>query len=219
MRSTRDVSITSVSERADASFGDARRARKRSRQRGNAVLEGALIFLPMLAFFLGIVDVSLAIFVQSTLTTATREGTRFAVTYGSSFNGTSCSTSQSACIVDVVQYNAVGLPAGLASSYITVNFYTTNDLANPVEACNNGSCSTSVCTVSTCMLPQTLSNGNVVTYANQPGNVVEVVVAGYPWNWLVPMPGFSAGNGVTLSARSVDVLGGLAVGTTTPPTL
>jgi Flp pilus assembly protein TadG len=191
---------------------------KRARQRGNAILEGALIFLPMLAFFFGIIDVSLGIFVQSTLTTATREGTRFAITYGSSFNGNSCASSQSSCVDQVVQYNAVGLPSGLAATYITVNYYTANDLANPVMACNNGTCSTAVCTVATCMLPQTLTNGTIVTTANQPGNIVEVVVAGYPWNWLVPMPGFSAGTGVTLGARSVDVLGGLAVGTSTPPT-
>ena len=192
------------------------RSVKLASQRGNAILEGALIFLPMMAFFLGIVDVSLAIFIQSTLTTATREGTRFAITYSSTFNGNSCVASQSTCVDDVVQYNAVGLPSGLNTSYITVNYYTANDLANPVMACNSGACSTSVCTVATCQLPQTLTNGTVVTYANQPGNVVEVVISGYPWNWLAPMPGFSAGTGVTLGARSVDVLGGLAVGSTAP---
>ena len=111
---------------------------KRARQRGNAILEGALIFLPMMAFFFGIVDVSLAIFIQSTLTTATREGTRFAITYGSTFNGNSCASSQSSCVDQVVQYNAVGLPSGLSDSYITVNYYTANDLANPVMACNAG---------------------------------------------------------------------------------
>jgi hypothetical protein len=118
--------------------GPGDRTRKRARQRGNAILEGALIFLPMMAFFFGIVDVSLGIFIQSTLTTATREGTRFAITYGSTFNGNSCASSQSSCVDQVVQYNAVGLPAGLAASYITVNYYTANDLANPVMACNNG---------------------------------------------------------------------------------
>jgi hypothetical protein len=109
------------------------------------------------------------------------------------------------------------VPGGLASSYITVNYYTANDLTNPVEACNQGTCSTAVCTVSTCTLPQTLSNGTVVSYANQPGNVVEVVVASYPWNWLMPLPGFQAGTSVTLGASSIDVLGALAVGSTTPP--
>jgi Flp pilus assembly protein TadG len=198
--------------------GESKRVRRRARQSGNAILEGALIFLPMLAFFLGIIDVSFAIFIQSTLTTATREGTRFAITYSPSFNGTSCVSSESTCINNVVQYNAVGVPNGVTTSYITVNYYTANDLANPVMACNSGTCTTSVCTVATCQLPQVLNGGTgpTITYANQPGNIVEVVIAGYPWNWLAPMPGFYAGGGITMSARSVDVLGGLPVGTTAP---
>lgn len=191
--------------------------RRLARQGGNAMLEAALIFLPMMAMFLGIVDVSLAVYIQSTLTSATREGTRFAITYPSSYNSASCASSQATCIESVVQNYAVGVPGGLASSYITVNYYTANDLSNPVEACNSGSCTTSVCTVSTCTLPQTLNNGTVVSYANQPGNVVQVVIANYPWNWLMPLPGFSAGKGVTLGANSIDVLGALAVGTSTPP--
>jgi hypothetical protein len=174
----------------------------------------------MMALFLGLVDVSLAIFIQSTLTTSVREGTRLAITYPATYSGNSCAASQATCVVAAVQYNAIGLPAGLNTSYITVNYYTTNDLTHPVEACNAGTCSTSVCGgVSTCTLPQTLANTNhtVVSYANQPGNVVEVVVSGYPWNWIAPMPGFMAGKGVTLSATSVDVLGGLAIGVSVPP--
>lgn len=194
--------------------------RRRAKERGNALLEGALILLPMLAIFLGIVDVSLGIYIQSTLSQSVREGTRYAITYNSS-----CVGSQAACIATVVQNNAVGLPAGLASSYITVNYYTTNNLSTPVMSCSNGSCTTNnicgagnntACTNGSMNI--TLSNGNVVNYANAPGNVVEVVVASYPWNWLVPMPGFSAGTGVNLKAASVDVMGGLAVGSSTPPT-
>jgi Flp pilus assembly protein TadG len=194
-----------------------RSARRLASQGGNAMLEAALIFLPMMAMFLGIVDVSLAVYIQSTLTSASREGTRFAITYQTSYNGNSCASSQATCIESVVQNYAVGVPGGLSSSYITVNYYTANDLSHPVEACNSGTCSTSVCTVSTCVLPQTLSNGTVVSYANQPGNVVQVVVADYPWNWLMPLPGFTAGKSVTLGANSLDVLGALAVGTSVPP--
>lgn len=181
------------------------------------MLEAALIFLPMMAMFLGVVDVSLAVFIQSTLTSATREGTRFAITYQGTYNGSPC-TSQATCVEQVVRDYAVGVPGGLALTYITVNYYTANDLTNPVLACNSGSCSTSVCKVSTCTLPQTLTNGLVVRYANQPGNVVEVVVASYPWNWLMPLNGYSAGKGINLGAASMDVLGALAVGTTVPPT-
>jgi Flp pilus assembly protein TadG len=197
-------------------------ARRRATQGGNAMLEGALILLPMLAMFLGIVDVSMAIYIQSTLSSSVRAGTRSAITYNSNM---SCTGSQAACTAQVVQNNAVGLPAGLDSSYITVNYYTTNNLTTPVMSCNNGTCTTnSVCGPSNnaaCTngsMNVTLSNGIVVNYANQPGNPVQVVVAGYPWNWLVPMPGFSAGTGITLQAASVDVLEGLAAGVTIPPT-
>jgi hypothetical protein len=165
----------------------------------------------MMAIFLGIVDVSLAVFIQSTLTSATREGARFAITYRPTYNGNSCASSQATCIAQVVQNNAIGLPQGLASSYITVNYYTANDLTNPVEACTSSGCTLKG------TLPQTLSNGRIVTYANQPGNIVEVVVAGYPWNWLIPLNGYSAGTGITLGAASIDVLGALAVGTVVPP--
>jgi Flp pilus assembly protein TadG len=188
------------------------------------MLESALILVPLLAFFLGIVDVSFAIYIQSTLSEAAREGTRYAITFNSS-----CTGSQAACIAQVVQNNAIGLPAGLASSYITVNYYTTNNLTTPVYYCNNGTCTTnSICQSSgsgpctngsmNVTLTSSGSADEVVQYVNQPGNVVEVVIAGYPWNWMVPMPGISAGTGITMQASSVDVLSGLAVGSGVPPT-
>jgi len=189
----------------------------KSGERGNSVLESALIFLPMFALVMGIIDVSLAIWIQSTFTSATRQASRFAVTYSSSFNGNSCAASQASCIAQVVQYNASGFLNGTKASYITVDYYTANDLTNPAESCNNGTCTVNPNGASTASLPQTLSNGTVVSYANQPGNVVEVMVASYPWNWLVPLPNFSAGKGITLSAESFDVLGALPVGVTTPP--
>jgi len=181
-------------------------------------LEAALIFLPMMAMFFGIVDISFAVFVQSTLNSAAREGTRFAVTFSSSYNGTSCASSQATCISQVVQDNATGFLSGGRSSYITVNYYTANDLSNPVNSCNGGTCTLNPAGAGTATLPQTLSNGTVVSFANQPGNIVEVSIAGYPWNWLVPIRGYSGGTGITMSADSMDVLNALAVGVTTPPT-
>jgi Flp pilus assembly protein TadG len=191
-------------------------ARRRARQNGNAMLESALIFLPMIAMFFGIIDVSLAVFIQSTLNQATREAVRWAITMQTTDPyGDSC-TSEAACMATVVQNNAIGVP-GLTTSYIYVKYYTANDLDNPVMVCNNGSCSASSCTVSTCTLPQTLGSGVVVTTANQPGNIVEVDVTNFPWNWLVPLPNFQAGTGLNLSASAVDVLGDLAVGQVAPP--
>jgi len=179
----------------------------------------------MFAIFLGIIDVAFAIYVQSNLTTAAREGTRFAVTYGSTYDGASCSSSQATCITQAAQDNAMGFLAGTKASYVRVNYYTAANLSTPVMTCNNGSCTTpnnicgsaqnSACTNGS--LNITLSSGVVVNYVNQPGNVVEVSITNYPWNWMVPLKGYSGGTGVTLGADSVDVLNGLGVGTSTPP--
>jgi Flp pilus assembly protein TadG len=197
------------------SYAKTRPATRRSaRQRGNAMLETALVFVPMMVMFFGIIDVSMVVFLQSTLMSASREGTRFAITFRSTYNGTSCATSQATCITSVVQTNAFGFLAGAKSNLITVNYYTANNLSTPVETCNAGTCTQNG------TLPQTLANGTVVSYVNQPGNIVEVVIANYPWNWLFPVSatGFRMTNtSVSLKASSMNVLGGLAVGTTVPP--
>ncbi len=159
----------------------------------------------------GILDVSLAVFMQSTFSNATRAGARWAVTFSSTYNGSSCTSSQAACVAQVVQDNAAGFLGGSKSQYIAVRYYTTNDLGNPVMTCQNGACTT------TGTLPQTLASGAVVSYANQPGNVVEVAVSSFPLTWMVPIPGYSAGTGLTLGAVSSDVLGGLPVGVFAPP--
>jgi Flp pilus assembly protein TadG len=188
--------------------------KERKGERGNAMVETALVFIPMLAMFFGILDVSMVVFLQSTLMSAAREGTRFAITYGSTYNGNSCATSEATCITAAVQTNAFGFLAGTKSNLITVNYYTANNLTTPIESCNAGTCTQNG------TLPQTLSNGTVVNYVNQPGNIVEVVVANYPWNWIFPVSatGYAlTSNTVNLNAASVNVLGGLAVGTTVPP--
>ena len=164
--------------------------------------------------FLGIADVSLVIFLQSTLTNATLEGVRWAITFQSTYNGTDCSASQATCITKVVEDNTYGFLGSSKANLVTVNYYTANDLSNPVETCNSGSCTQGG------TLPQTLSNGTVVKYANQPGNVVQVVVNNYPWNWLFPVAATGyhlTAQSINLNASSMDVLGGLALGTTIPP--
>jgi Flp pilus assembly protein TadG len=178
------------------------------------MLETALIFLPMLAMFLGIFDVSMLVFLQSTLMNAAREGTRFAITFGSTYNGTSCASSQAACTILATQANSFGFLSGSNSSLITVNYYTANNLTTPIETCNAGTCTQNG------TLPQTLTNGTVVNYVNQPGNPVEVVVANYPWNWLFPVSArgyHSTARTTNLGSSSVNVLGGLPADTAVPP--
>lgn len=180
-------------------------------ERGNAILESALVFLPMMALLFGLLDISLAIYIQSTFSNATRSGSRLAVTYPSTFGATDCSSSQLTCIVKAVQDNSAGFLSGSKSQYIVVKYYTTNDLGTPLMTCQSG-----VCTLNG-SLPQTLTSGQVVTNANDPGNVVEVTVSNYPLLWMAPMPKFYAGAGLTLNATSTDVLGGLPLGSYAPP--
>ena len=181
------------------------------RESGQGLIESALIFVPTFALFFGILDVSFAVALQNAFQHSAREGVRLAVTYPTSYKGTSCST-QFTCIKKAVQDNAVGFLGGTNISKVTVNYYTANDLSHPVMTCANSACTL----VGT--LPQTLSTGTTVNYANGPGNIVEVVISNYAWNWMVPIGGFSSGSGINLGASATDVLGGLAVGTLSPPT-
>jgi len=183
----------------------------------------------MMAMFFGVIDVCYAVSIQSLFSQAVRAGSRFAITYSASYNGTACG-SQAACIAQVVQDNAVGFLAGVKGNSIVVNYYISNNLTTPVMSCSGGTC-----TAGTPALPYTYSVATTtgttsvtISYPNQPGNIVEVTIPSYPLLWMVPITGFSAGSqvtdfggnkglGLTLSASSADVLGGLQQGTSIPP--
>jgi Flp pilus assembly protein TadG len=171
-------------------------------ERGNAFIEFALCMLPFFALVFGIIDVSMVLFIKNDFQNAVREGVRYGITYNTAYGGTTYS-SQTAAIKAVVEHYSVGFlrPAN-DSTYIQVNYYLPNNLSTAASQAG---------------LPQTMPNGTVVNYVNQTGNVVEVRIQGFPWNWMVPMPGFAAGLGLTLSASASDVLQGLPVGVFTPP--
>src|SRR5581483_11461755 len=104
--------------------------RSRASERGNTILELALILTPMLALLLSIVEVSLPIFKKSTFTTAVREGCRYGITYQTTYNGTNYA-SQTAAIKAVVQANAMGFLAGQAGlDQIQVKYYDSNTFAD-----------------------------------------------------------------------------------------
>ncbi len=219
---------------------------RRRTQRGNTMLESALCFLPMMAMFFGIIDVCYAVSIQSLLSQAARAGSRWAITYQTTYNGNTCA-SQAACIAQVVQDNAVGFLAGTKANYVFVNYYITgplpsgsSGLTTPVLTCNNGACTIPSGSPPLAGTPYTYTavtnSGSAtitVSYANQPGNVVEVTMPSFPLFWMVPIVGttgynYTAGSqvtdingktglGLTLSASAVDVLGGLAQGTSIPP--
>lgn len=96
-------------------------------QRGSALLEGALIILPLLALGFALLDYPLAIFIQNTLRNAVREGVRYAITQQTGAGG------QDASIKSVVQQNAMGflndadISAGNAA--ITITYYDKSTLS------------------------------------------------------------------------------------------
>ena len=179
-----------------------RRIVRTANERGNVLVEMAMGILPFLALFFMIMDVSLVMFVNNTMQLAVREGVRYAITYNTTYNGVTYG-SQTQAVQAVVQANSMGFLSGADGlSYIHVNYYLPNNLSMPVTASN---------------LPQTMPDGTVVNWVNQRGNVVEIQVRNFPWNWMVPLPGFAPGHGITLSAASSDVMQGLPVGVFTPP--
>jgi hypothetical protein len=179
--------------------------RRKKRQGGNAFVEAALSILPLMALLFGIVDVSLLIFLKGIFQHASREGARWAITYSPTYGAAACPT-QTACIKNVVRDNAMGFLTG-QQQYIQVRYFAPWDLTNPI-------------TQADCPLIDPDNDPEVpdVLFANQPGNVVEVAVEGFPWNWLIPLPGLSPGvTSFALGAASSDVMQGLPVGVTTPP--
>lgn len=61
--------------------------RRRKTQGGSALLEGALVLLPLLAICFALLDYPLALFIQNTLQGAVREGVRFAITQQTGTSG------------------------------------------------------------------------------------------------------------------------------------
>jgi hypothetical protein len=160
-------------------------------------------------------------------------------------SGTAGPGSQAACIAQVVQDNAVGFLAGTKSNYVVVNYYLPNNLSTPIETCTGGTCTLAASPTLPYTYTATTVSGNTtgttsvtINYPNQPGNIVEVCIPAYPLIWMVPLTGYggfgttgySAGStvtdtyagktglGLSLSAYADDVLGGLTVGTSIPPT-
>ncbi len=86
---------------------------KNRRQRGSAILEAALVVLPLMALGFAWLDFSVAFFVQNVLRNAVREGARFAITQPSGPNG------QDEAIKAAVQTNALGFLSSTGSISIT----------------------------------------------------------------------------------------------------
>ncbi|GAB4371103.1 MAG: hypothetical protein OHK0021_13800 [Bryobacter sp.] len=189
--------------RNENGYSKTQKARRFGSRKGNALIEFALIAMPMFALFFGIADVAFAVFLKNMLQSAVRDGVRFGVTYGMTFNGTNCAT-QTACVTSVTQANAMGFLAGAKSSLIKVKYFSPDNLNTPLTPGDVGP-------------GKKLADGTDLLYMNQPGNLIEVAVENFPWSWMVPLPKQLVGNSITMSQYASDVLQGLPVGAVAPP--
>jgi Flp pilus assembly protein TadG len=169
--------------------------RRRARQRGNTLVELALIMTPFMALCLAIIELSLPIFKKSTFTSAVREGCRYGITYQTTYNGTTYG-SQTAAIKAVVQANSMGFLNSANANLINVKYYDQVTFADVTAS----------------------------TTPNADGNIIEVSLSGYNHSWINPISWSygSAGNfqvtgtPLTINAISADRLESLPVGSTRP---
>src|SRR5664279_981535 len=100
---------------------------KSSRHRGSMLVEGALAILPLWAVLFGVVDLSVAIFVQNTVQFAVCRGVRYAVT-----SQTLAGMGQDDSIKTVVQDYTLGFldylsPDHIGKNRLSITYY------NPVS--------------------------------------------------------------------------------------
>ena len=96
------------------------------RQRGNVLLEFALVMTPFLALSLTTIELSLPIFKKSTFENAVREGCRYGITYQTAYNGNTYGT-MTAAIQAVVEANSMGLCHNAAN--VSVDYYNSVSFA------------------------------------------------------------------------------------------
>ncbi len=183
--------------------------RRGKRESGNAFIEGALYFLPLMALIFGILDFSMALFITGAFQSAARDAASFTTTYNLVYNGTTYATQTSAAkaIIYAETFGFITSTNDTAHGYVAVNYYYPNNLTTPATCATN------------CNYTWSDSRGNsaIVNYDNQPGDIVEVRISGYPWNWMAPLKGFMPGTGISLGADAADILQGLPVNLTVPP--
>lgn len=117
----------SISKGATSPSRDERRRRRRG---GNLLLEFGLVFTPLMAMMMAIVDYSMPVFLRATFVHAVREGVRYGITYQ-----TMTGMSQTASVKEVVKANAMGFLSGpTGPNFIAVKYYSPTTFAEMTGA-------------------------------------------------------------------------------------
>jgi Flp pilus assembly protein TadG len=106
--------------------------RFRHPEAGAALIEFALVLVPLLALIFLMVDTAWVIYAKASLQEAVREGVRFGVTGGEQ----TCSGSLNACIRQVVQqYSAGFVNANNVASAVNIRYTSPSDSTTPLTGC------------------------------------------------------------------------------------
>jgi len=145
---------------------------------------------------LGLVDVSMWLFVRGAVQSAAREAVRYGITYQTSINGVSCS-NQTQCAKQIVVANAIGfINSSNVNTYVTVNYYAKDNLNQPLTASDVG---------------RTLPTGEKINAINQTDNLMEVRITNFPWSFMFPTS-YMPSSPLNINISASDVLQGLPVG-------
>ncbi len=115
-------------------------------QSGNALMEGALVLLPLLAVGFALMDYPLSIFIQNTIQGAVREGVRFAITQQTGAQG------QDAAIEAVVIQYSMGFltTAGITdgTDSFSINYYNPNSSLSTAVTGTGSNAQGNICVIS-----------------------------------------------------------------------
>jgi Flp pilus assembly protein TadG len=148
-------------------------------QKGNHIIEAALITIPFLILLTATLDVCVALYLKLTFEHAAREGARFAITNRVQTTG----QCHEAAIRDIVLRQSGGF---LSPNNITVNYLNYTNYASNSPTPVGGA------------IPWNQGG-------NEAGNVVEVRISGFSYAWMVP--GFVQPGGASslpITAASAD---------------
>ena len=110
----------------------ARHSSRRSRTKGAEIVEVSLILVPLLGLIFLSLDLSMVIFVRSTMQHAVREGVRYAITGSTSAGG--CHDD---AIKTIVKNNALGL-LNSTTAAATIHVHFQNPVSGAVTNNNHG---------------------------------------------------------------------------------
>jgi hypothetical protein len=172
---------------------------KRTRnQRGNALVEGAVVIVPFLAMFFGLMDFSMAVFLKNTMQFAVRQGVRYAITsqvqdngnwekYNSDndYEGNNGNHGHDGSVKNVVIRNAFGY----------FHYLTPSGTGRP--------CSGRSCIQIDYFDPVSLALVTGVG-SNAGNNIVQVTAHDLSWTWMIPL--LRSATPLKFTVSSADVM-------------